>query len=347
MPKRRRWTPKKKIRIISSSIIASLVTSIGLLGAVLATTSSSRQPLVIALASTALSLAALIGVSAFAARIYAKLLKILGDTTVRLGDAVDTQLGGFRAVGSTLETQAAAVAQTTAAAEELAATAGVIADNANAVTAAGDQTAETTRHMRESVDAIVQRTLTLGARSDRIDEIVGLIEELAEQTNLLALNAAIEAARAGEAGKGFAIVAAEIRKLAERSLRSTDSIRELVASIREETNATIMATQQGTRQVHEVGELMDSTAAMLEESILATQQQKAAADHVSIAMAQIREAVRAVEEQPTAAISASRYLEEVCEHLEALLADYGIHLPEPKTIAARRLARGESAAAAA
>ena len=137
------------------------------------------------------------------------------------------------------------------------------------------------RDMQEKVEAIAERSLSLGERSQKIGEILELINEIAEQTNLLALNAAIEAARAGEAGRGFAVVATEVRKLAERSMASTESIREIIAGVQDETNATIMATEQGTRQAREVGELMASTATMLEESILATQQQKSAADQVA------------------------------------------------------------------
>jgi methyl-accepting chemotaxis protein len=175
------------------------------------------------------------------------------------------------------------------------------------------------RDMQEKVEAIAERSLTLGERSQKIGEILELINEIAEQTNLLALNAAIEAARAGEAGRGFAVVAAEVRKLAERSIESTGSIREIIEAVQAETNATIMATEQGTRQAREVGELMTSNALMLEESILATQQQKSAADQVADAMVQIREAADSLAAEQAQRTVTSERVEELVVELDRTL----------------------------
>jgi methyl-accepting chemotaxis protein len=219
-----------------------------------------------------------------------RLLAQLRSTSAVLGGVAGelrSAAGKAAAVGSQ---QSSAVAQTSATIEELAAAAGSIADNVRAAAEAAGQTGKTMRDMQEKVKAIADRALSLGRRAKEIDEILQIINDIAAQTNLLALNATIEAARAGEAGKGFAVVAAEVRALAERSVRSTDSIKVIITGVQEETSATITATEQGRRQAREAGELMASTVTMLEESMLATAQQKSAADQVDGAIQQIRDA---------------------------------------------------------
>src|SRR5207302_6295293 len=201
------------------------------------------------------------------------------------------------------------------------ATAGSIAENVQTVAGAAQRTGSTMGDMQEKVEAIAVRALSLGERAQKIGEILELIDDIAGQTNLLALNAAIEAARAGEAGKGFAVVAAEVRKLAERSLRSTESISVIVASVRDETNATIMATEQGTRQAREVGELMTSTATMLEESLLAAQQQKTAADQVDAAILQIRQGADQLASDLAQRAATAERLESLVDEIEAVLSE--------------------------
>jgi len=240
---------------------------------------------------------------------------VLGEVTGEL------RLAAKNAAAVTSE-QSSAVAQTSATIEELATTAGAIADNAHAVAQTAEMTGNTMTDMQQKVEAIAARALSLGERAQKIGEILELIDDIAGQTNLLALNAAIEAARAGEAGKGFAVVASEVRKLAERSVHSTDSIKVIITGVQDETNATIMATEQGAQQAREIGAMMTSTATMLSESILATQQQKSAADQVDAAIAQIRAAAdQLAAEQTQWSLTAER-LDTHVDDLEATLRDH-------------------------
>jgi methyl-accepting chemotaxis protein len=149
--------------------------------------------------------------------------------------------------------------------EEMSATSSDIASNCHhAATNAGgasskaSEGAEVVGQSISVMHAIAERVKNaadtvemLGNRSDQIGTIVGTIEDIADQTNLLALNAAIEAARAGEQGRGFAVVADEVRALAERTTRATKEIGEMIKAIQKETKDAVQTMEQSVAQVEQ------------------------------------------------------------------------------------------------
>ena len=214
--------------------------------------------------------------------------------------------------------QSTAMSEIATTINELLVTSRQIAESAQAVAQVAERTATAARFgdttigkgqesiagIRRQVDVIVNHMLELGKKSQQIGGVLDIVSELAEQTNILAINATIEAAGAGDAGKRFAVVADEIRKLADRVSGSAKEVRSLIDDVRSAVNTTVMTTETGSKAVEagakhfgditvafkEIAREVLTTTQAAKEIELSTKQQSTAVEQVNVAITSVAQA---------------------------------------------------------
>ncbi len=268
-------------------------------------------------------------------------VELLTETISELS-SISTQ----QASGSAEQASSAYQASTTS--QEIAASANSISETASRVTSVAQSTAETCekggtylgnavegfRNIKEKVELTAKQMIELWEQSEKISGLVDIINEISEQTNLLALNAAIEAVGAGESGKRFSVVAAEVRRLAQRTLEATKVVSETIKEIQTATNSTVMVSEEGIKAVDEGVRAMDdlgdyfknildqvfTTSKAAEEISISTKQQTSACEQMVVSMTGVSDVAREVENGARNLASATSRLNSLAEQLKQMVA---------------------------
>ncbi len=256
-----------------------------------------------------------------------------------LGTAATEIMSATTQQASSSSEQSASISETTTTVDEVKTISEQSIDRAQEVVDASQRTVEVSRSGKESVQytidsmkqikervsGIAENILALSGQAQQIGEIITTVNDIASQSKVLALNASVEAARAGEHGKGFAVVAVEVRNLAEQSRQATAQVKTILSDIQNAINATVMATEEGTKVVEQgamlttqTQEVIEQLARVIDESAQAATQVMAGGRQQASGIEQVATAMQNINQAMAQSMASTRQAEKAAQNLNEL-----------------------------
>ena len=256
------------------------------------------------------------------------------DSSRAIGAATGDIASGNMDLSARTEAQASNLEETAAAMEELTSTVHNNTANAEQANKLVAGTAESARRGGDVVGQVVEKMASITASSNKISDIIGVIDGIAFQTNILALNAAVEAARAGEQGRGFAVVASEVRSLAQRSANAAKEIKHLIGDSVECVGNGMRLVQGAGRTMDEIVASVKRVADLIGDISAATLQQSAGIEQINQAIAHMDQSTQQNAALVEEASAAARSMEEQAGDLQQTVAAFRLTSHAPRHLRA-------------